>query len=83
MTEELTPAARSDIAHHLHSYTNLPQHEETGPLVLSHCKGIYGYDEHGREYIEGLAGLWCTSLGFGEEVLVDAAVAQMRRYKWV
>jgi len=79
MTEELTPAARSDIAHHLHSYTNLTQHEETGPLVLSHGKGIYVYDEQGREYIEGLAGMWCASLGFGEEALVDAAVEQMRK----
>jgi len=79
MTEQLTPAARSDIAHHLHSYTNLPQHEETGPLVLSHGKGIYVYDEQGREYIEGLGGLWCVSLGFGEEALVEAAVEQMRK----
>lgn len=43
MTDELTVAARSDIAHHLHSYTNLPEHEQTGPLVLSHGKGIYVY----------------------------------------
>ena len=79
MTEELTPAARSDIAHHLHSYTNLPRHEETGPLVLTHGKGIYVYDEQGREFIEGMGGLWCVSLGFGEEALVDAAVEQMRK----
>jgi 4-aminobutyrate--pyruvate transaminase len=79
MTEELTVAARSDIAHHLHSYTNLPVHEQTGPLVLSHGKGIYVYDEKGREYIEGLSGLWNVSLGFGEEALVEAAVEQMRK----
>ncbi len=79
MTEQLSPAARSDIEHHLHSYTNLPQHEQTGPLVLSHGKGIYVYDEQGREFIEGLAGLWCTSLGFGEDALVEAATEQMRK----
>jgi 4-aminobutyrate--pyruvate transaminase len=79
MTEELTQAARSDIANHLHSYTNLPRHEETGPYVLSHGKGIYVYDEQGREYIEGLGGLWCVALGFGEEALVEAAVEQMRK----
>jgi 4-aminobutyrate--pyruvate transaminase len=79
MTEELTVAARSDIAHHLHSYTNLPVHEQTGPLVLSHGKGIYVYDEKGREYIEGLSGLWNVSWGFGEEALVEAAVEQMRK----
>ena len=76
MPNELTTAARNDIAHHLHSYTNLSEFEQTGPLVLSHGKGIYVYDEHGREYIEGLSGLWNTSLGFGEEALVQAAVEQ-------
>jgi 4-aminobutyrate--pyruvate transaminase len=50
-----------------------------GPLVLTHGKGIYVYDEQGREFIEGLGGLWCVSLGFGEEALVDAAVEQMRK----
>ena len=34
------------------------------------------YDE-GKQYIEGLAGLWCASLGFSEKRLVKAATAQM------
>jgi hypothetical protein len=59
-----------------------PGTARTGPLVLSHGKGIYVYDEQGREYNEGPGGSWCVALGFGEEALVDAAVAQMRRYKW-
>lgn len=79
MPNDLTTAAQNDIAHHLHSYTNLPVHEQTGPLVLSHGKGIYVYDEQGREYIEGLSGLWNVSLGFGEEALVEAAVEQLRK----
>jgi 4-aminobutyrate--pyruvate transaminase len=79
MTESLSPAARQDIASHLHPYTNLARHEEVGPLVLTHGKGIYVYDERGTEYIEGLAGLWCASLGFGEEELVSAALEQMRK----
>ncbi len=79
MTEQFSPTARRDIAHHLHPHTNLARHEETGPLVLTHGKGIYVYDEQGKEYIEGMAGLWCTSLGFGEEALVQAAGEQLRR----
>jgi 4-aminobutyrate---pyruvate transaminase len=79
MTESLSPAARRDIASHLHPYTNLARHEELGPLVLTHGKGIYVYDEQNREYMEGLAGLWCTSLGFGEEELAQAALAQLRK----
>ena len=56
MTEQPSSTARRDIAHHLHSHTNLARHEERGPLVLTHGKGIYVYDWQGKEYIEGLAG---------------------------
>jgi len=67
-----------DIASLIHPYTNLKVHEQEGPLVISRGKGIYIYDDGGKEYIEGLAGLWCTSLGFSEERLIEAAVRQMR-----
>jgi 4-aminobutyrate--pyruvate transaminase len=68
-----------DVAFQLHPFTNLTRHEAEGPLVITGGKGIYVYDEAGREYLEGLAGLWCTALGFGEERLVAAAERQMRR----
>jgi 4-aminobutyrate---pyruvate transaminase len=71
--------AARDIAYHLHGYTNAVRHEQEGPLVLTEGKGIYVHDENGRAYIEGMAGLWCVSLGFGEERLIDAAVRQMKQ----
>ncbi len=72
-------AASRDIAFVLHPYTNYRAHEEKGPLVITEGKGVHVYDEDGKAYIEGLAGLWCTSLGFGEERLVEAATAEMRK----
>jgi len=72
-------AASRDIASVLHPYTHLRKHESQGPLVITEGKGIYVQDDAGKSYIEGLAGLWCTSLGFGEERLVAAAAAQMRK----
>ncbi|MFZ5789752.1 MAG: aspartate aminotransferase family protein [Pseudomonadota bacterium] len=71
--------AARDIAYYLHPYTNAVRHEAEGPLVLTEGKGIYVYDENGRAYIEGLAGLWSVSLGFGEQRLIDAAAAQMKK----
>jgi 4-aminobutyrate---pyruvate transaminase len=71
--------AARDIAFHLHSYTNAKKNEAEGSLVISHGKGVYIYDDEGKEYIEGLSGLWCLSLGYGEERLVEAAAAQMRK----
>jgi 4-aminobutyrate---pyruvate transaminase len=73
-----SPAAR-DIASVLHPYTNLESHVTTGPHLIEQGRGIYVYDEGGKEYIEGLAGLWCTSFGFGEDELVKAATAQMKK----
>ena len=73
-----SPHAR-DIKNVLHPYSNLVKHEEKGPLILDEGEGIYVKDTEGKSYIEGLAGLWCTSLGFNNERLVEAAANQMRK----
>ena len=46
-------------------------------MVIVRGDGIFVFDENGKEYIEGLAGLWCASLGFSEKRLADAAYRQM------
>jgi len=74
----LSAAAQRDITHHLHPYTQLRQLEQEGPLVIVRGEGVYVFDEHGKAYIEGMAGLWCASLGFSEKRLVDAAHRQMQ-----
>ena len=61
----------------LHPYTALHTLDETGSLVVSEGKGIYIYDSHGKGYIEGLSGLWCAGLGFGDEELIEAGKAQL------
>ena len=42
-------------------------------------EGVHVYDSDGKRYIEGLAGLWCTGLGYGNAELVEAAREQMSR----
>lgn len=49
----------------------------TETLVLDRGEGVYIYDADGRQYLEGLAGLWCTSLGYNNRELIDAASEQM------
>ena len=71
-------ASARDIAHVLHPYTNPRAHENEGPFIVASGKGVTVTDADGNEYIEGLAGLWCCSLGYGEEALIEAAVTQMR-----
>ena len=38
---------------------------------------MYVYDDQGNRYLEGLAGFWCTSLGYNNRELIDAANEQM------
>ena len=77
MTLAKDSIAARDVASLIHPYTNLKAHESTGPLVIRKGRGIYVYDDAGKEYIEGLASLWYTSLGFSEERLIQAAMRQM------
>ncbi|NIZ14867.1 aminotransferase [Phaeobacter sp. HF9A] len=51
----------------------------TEQLCITHGEGIYVYDNSGKQYIEGLAGLWCTSLGYSNTEVVDAITEQLKR----
>ena len=75
----LTNLQVRDLETVLHPYTNQATIRDTGTLVLERAKGIHVYDVDGKPYIEGMAGLWCTSLGYGNEELADAAYAQMKK----
>lgn len=41
-------------------------------------KGIYVYDDAGNQYLEGLSGLWCSALGYGNEELIAAITTQLK-----
>lgn len=73
-----THAADVDARFHFHPYTNPRQVERDGALVIVGGRGVQVVDERGKEYIEGMAGLWCASLGFSEQRLVEAAHRQMQ-----
>lgn len=62
-----------------HPITNLKSHLTDDVLILERGEGIYIFDNEGKKYIDGLAGLWCTSLGHGVTELADAAKDQMSK----
>ena len=75
----LSNAQMRDVASVLHPYTNLVNFRDTGPMVIERGQGVRVYDEHGKDYIEAMAGLWCTALGWGENELAETAAEQMRK----
>jgi 4-aminobutyrate--pyruvate transaminase len=75
----LSNLAVRDVETLVHPYINLASFRETGPLVIERAQGVHVYDSNGKAYIEGMAGLWCTALGYGNEELVEAAAEQMQK----
>jgi 4-aminobutyrate---pyruvate transaminase len=75
----LSNFANRDVEALLHPTTNLAGHRTQGPLVIERGEGVHVYDSTGKRYIEGLAGLWCTGLGYGNAELIETAREQMAR----
>ena len=71
-----------DLQHMLHPITNLRLLHQSGPLVQERARGIYLWDNNGKQYLEGMAGLWCTALGYGEEELIRVAEDQLRKLSY-
>ncbi|MHA1524515.1 MAG: aminotransferase [Alphaproteobacteria bacterium] len=75
----LSNAAVRDIETLIHPYTNLAGHRDKGPVVIERGEGIYVWDDAGKQYIEGMSGLWCSALGYGNAELTEAVVHQLEK----
>jgi len=62
------------MTHLLYPTTNLAVIEQ---LSIVRGEGVYVYDNRGRRYLEGMAGLWCTALGYGNRELIETLREQM------
>jgi adenosylmethionine-8-amino-7-oxononanoate aminotransferase len=58
------------LNHLLYHFTDLSAYQNRPIPEYVRGDGCYVYDSHGRRYIDGLSGLFCTSLGhsFGAEI---------------
>ena len=59
--------------------SNLTEVKQRGPNVHMRAEGVYLWDNNGKQYIEGLAGLWCTALGYGVKELGEVAKQQIEK----
>ncbi len=70
---------RDDLSYILHPATALKAHGEEGPTILVEGHGIYVKDLEGRQFIDGLAGLWNVNIGHGRTEVGDAVRDQIGR----
>ncbi|KAL0816007.1 hypothetical protein Bca101_072451 [Brassica carinata] len=77
-TTEASPEKLGSKGHDmLAPFTAGWQSADLDPLIIAKSEGSYVYDDHGKKYLDSLAGLWCTALGGNEPRLVSAAVGQL------
>lgn len=67
-----------DSRHHLHPFTTHRELRARGPRVITHGKGVYIWDSEGNKILDGMAGLWCVQLGYGNKALADAGCKALR-----
>ena len=75
---ETAELQRLDAAHHMHPFTHGDALAEKGVRIMKSAKGVTLTDTEGKDYIDGMSGLWCVNIGYGRDELAEAAARQMR-----
>ncbi|RDK00252.1 aspartate aminotransferase family protein [Paraburkholderia lacunae] len=69
----------ADRKHLIHPVINYRAHEARGVTVLESASGAFLRDAAGNELLDAFSGLWCVNVGYGQQSIVDAATAQMKK----
>ncbi|MGH8650246.1 MAG: aminotransferase class III-fold pyridoxal phosphate-dependent enzyme, partial [Burkholderiales bacterium] len=72
---------KQDLANVIHPIVPHKQLEQQ-QLVIVSAKDSTVVDADGREYLDGMAGLWCVNIGYGRTELADVAAEQMRQLSY-
>jgi putrescine aminotransferase len=67
-----------DAAHHIHPFTHTEALSREGVRVITRAKGIYVWDSEGKKLIDGMAGLWCVQVGYGNKELARAGAEALK-----
>jgi len=53
------------------------------PKVMTSAKGVYYFDDHGRQLFDGASGLWTSPLGHGDPRMIEAIQKQYEKMDYV
>ncbi|WP_172293321.1 aminotransferase [Pseudoruegeria sp. HB172150] len=71
--------SEADARHVLHPWADLSSLGDDGALVVRDAKGARVRDADGKTYLDAIGGMWCMTVGYGREELVEAMADQARR----
>jgi len=67
-----------DAAHHIHPFSNAGALIREGVRVITRADGVYIWDSDGHRLIDGMSGLWCVQVGYGNRELADAGYEALK-----
>ncbi len=67
-----------DKEHHLHPFTDHKALHEKRSRIITRAEGCYIFDADGNRILDGMSGLWCVNVGYGQQSLIDAATRQLQ-----
>lgn len=74
--EKLQELARKHLWMH---FTSMGYYQENDVPIMSHGEGCYVYDNKGKKYIDGLAGLFVSQVGHGRTEIANAIAKQTEK----
>ncbi len=67
-----------DAAHHVHPFSDTAALNKEGVRVITRGQGVHLWDSEGERIVDGMAGLWCVQVGYGNQELADAGYEALR-----
>lgn len=76
----LQEAARNHLWMH---FSRMGAYSDDNPVpIMVRGEGAYLFDEHGKRYLDGLSGLFCSNIGHGRSEIAEAARRQMEELEY-
>ncbi|RHW37529.1 adenosylmethionine--8-amino-7-oxononanoate transaminase [Lysinibacillus yapensis] len=76
MIPNLSSLQKRDLNHVWHPCSQMKDYEEFPPIVIKSGKGIYLYDENGKQYIDAVSSWWVNLFGHSNERISKALSEQ-------
>ncbi|NMD71461.1 adenosylmethionine--8-amino-7-oxononanoate transaminase [Bacillus sp. DNRA2] len=76
MISTISNLQKRDLDHVWHPCSQMKDYEEFPPIVIKSGKGIYLYDENGKQYLDAVSSWWVNLFGHSNERISTALAKQ-------
>jgi len=68
-----------DRAHFMHPWTHFDSFKVEGSMIVAEASGCMIKDSNGKEFLDGLGGMWCVNVGYGRNEIAEVMADQARQ----